>query len=293
MRAALATREGNGNFNRARPLAALFSFGLAGMRGSAALPGGRTLGKRSGAGKVMATLRTRSIQGGTKNIIKTCVRGLGLVAVTVAVTGCATTEQSRSLEVPKVAAAAAPAYQGARAPIAVGKFDNRSNYQRGIFSDGIDRLGGQSKTILISHLQQTNRFSVLDRDNMEESRQEAQFKGVAQSVKGADYLVTGAVSEFGRKEVGDKQLFGIVGRGKTQVAYAKVTLNIVNAATSEVVYSVQGAGEYTLSEREVLGFGSTASYDATLNGKVLDLAIREAVNALTAGIDAGAWKPVR
>ena len=227
------------------------------------------------------------------NIIKTCVRGLGLVAVTVAVTGCATTEQSRSLEVPKVAAAAAPAYQGARAPVAVGKFDNRSNYQRGIFSDGIDRLGGQSKTILISHLQQTNRFSVLDRDNMEESRQEAQLKGVTQSVKGADYLVTGAVSEFGRKEVGDKQLFGIVGRGKTQVAYAKVTLNIVNAATSEVVYSVQGAGEYTLSEREVLGFGSTASYDATLNGKVLDLAIREAVNALTAGIDAGAWKPVR
>jgi curli biogenesis system outer membrane secretion channel CsgG len=227
------------------------------------------------------------------NIIKTCVRGLGLVAVTVAVTGCATTEQSRSLEVPKVAAAAAPAYQGARAPIAVGKFDNRSNYQRGIFSDGIDRLGGQSKTILISHLQQTNRFSVLDRDNMEESRQEAQLKGVTQSVKGADYLVTGAVSEFGRKEVGDKQLFGIVGRGKTQVAYAKVTLNIVNAATSEVVYSVQGAGEYTLSEREVLGFGSTASYDATLNGKVLDLAIREAVNALTAGIDSGAWKPVR
>lgn len=227
------------------------------------------------------------------NIIRTCVRTVGLVAVAVAATGCATTEQSRSLEVPKVAAATAPAYQGARAPITVGKFDNRSSYQRGIFSDGVDRLGGQSKTILISHLQQTNRFSVLDRDNMEESRQEAQLKGVAQTLKGADYLVTGAVSEFGRKEVGDKQLFGLVGRGKTQVAYAKVTLNIVNAATSEVVYSVQGAGEYTLSEREVLGFGSTASYDATLNGKVLDLAIREAVNALTAGIDAGAWKPVR
>jgi len=227
------------------------------------------------------------------NIIKNCGRSLSIVALAVSAVGCATTEQSRSLEVPKVAAATAPAYQGVRAPIAVGKFDNRSNYQRGIFSDGVDRLGAQSKTILVSHLQQTNRFSVLDRDNIEESRQEAQIKGVAQAVKGADYLVTGAVSEFGRKEVGDKQLFGLVGRGKTQVAYAKVTLNIVNPSTSEVVYSVQGAGEYTLSEREVLGFGSTASYDATLNGKVLDLAIREAVNALTAGIDSGAWKPVR
>ena len=178
---------------------------------------------------------------------------MGALAVMLA--GCATTEQSRSLEVPKVAAATAPAYQGARAPIAVGKFDNRSNYQRGIFSDGIDRLGSQSKTILISHLQQTNRFSVLDRDNLAESQQEAQYKGSAQTIKGADYLVTGAVSEFGRKDVGDKQLFGLLGRGKSQVAYAKVTLNIVNAATSEVVYSVQGAGEYSLSEREVLGFG--------------------------------------
>ncbi|KQY90645.1 CsgG/HfaB family protein [Pelomonas sp. Root1444] len=218
---------------------------------------------------------------------------LAIVAATLALAACAATEQSRTLEVPKVAAATAPAYQGVRAPIAVGKFDNRSNYQRGIFSDGIDRLGAQSKTILVSHLQQTHRFSVLDRDNLEEARQEARFKGGAQAIKGADYLVTGAVSEFGRKEVGDKQLFGVLGRGKTQVAYAKVTLNIVDPATSEVVYSVQGAGEYSLSEREVLGFGSTASYDATLNGKVLDLAIREAVNALTSGIDSGAWKPVR
>lgn len=221
------------------------------------------------------------------------VRVLGIAAVATVLAGCSTTEQSRSVEVPKVAAASAPVYQGVRAPIAVGKFDNRSSYQRGIFSDGVDRLGAQSRTILVSHLQQTNRFSVLDRDNLDESKQEAQFKGSAQTIKAADYLVTGAVSEFGRKDVGDKQLFGLLGRGKSQVAYAKVTLNIVNSATSEVVYSVQGAGEYSLSEREVLGFGSTASYDATLNGKVLDLAIREAVNALTAGIDSGAWKPAR
>lgn len=225
--------------------------------------------------------------------LKVTWRSLGVVSFAAVLAGCAATEQSRSLEVPKVTAASVPAYQGVRALIAVGKFDNRSNYQRGIFSDGVDRLGGQSKTILISHLQQTNRFSVLDRDNLEESKQEAQFKGSAQTIKGADYLVTGAVSEFGRKDVGDKQLFGILGRGKSQVAYAKVTLNIVDPTTSQVVFSVQGAGEYSLSEREVLGFGSTAGYDATLNGKVLDLAIREAVNALTAGIDSGAWKPVR
>lgn len=223
-------------------------------------------------------------------LLATAGAGIALVLL-----GCTTTEQSRTVEPPKVATAAnaAAPYTGPRAPIAVGRFDNRSSFMRGIFSDGVDRVGSQSKTILVSHLQQSNRFSVLDRDNLEESKQETQYKAGTQAIKGADYLVTGAVSDFGRKEVGDKQLFGLLGRGKTQVAYAKVTLNIVNPATSEVVYSVQGAGEFSLSEREVLGFGSTASYDATLTGKVLDLAIREAVNTLVAGIDSGAWKPLR
>jgi curli biogenesis system outer membrane secretion channel CsgG len=85
-------------------------------------------------------------------------------------------------------------------------------------------------------------------------------------------------------------LFGLLGRGKTQVAYAKVTLNLVNTSNSEVVFSVQGAGEYALSNREVIGFGGTSSYDATLTGKVLDLAIREGVNKLVVGVDQGKWR---
>ena len=145
----------------------------------------------------------------------------------------------------------------------------------------------------MSHLQQTGRFSVLDRTNMSETAAEAKIKGQQQKLKGATYIVTGDVTEFGRKTVGDHQLFGILGRGKNQIAYAKVTLNVVNVNTSEVVYSVQGAGEYNLSNREVLGFGGTAGYDATLNGKVLDLAIREAVNRLVTGIESGQWTPSR
>ncbi|MCH3728804.1 CsgG/HfaB family protein, partial [Campylobacter coli] len=81
--------------------------------------------------------------------------------------------------------------QGPRSPIAVGKFDNRSSYMNGIFSDGVDRLGNQSKTILITHLQQTGRFNVLDRANMEELKTEAGIKGKAQTLKGANYVITG------------------------------------------------------------------------------------------------------
>ncbi|NLY12101.1 MAG: hypothetical protein GXZ10_00610 [Gammaproteobacteria bacterium] len=208
----------------------------------------------------------------------------------VLLSGCAT-ETSRTIEAPTVNTVNSY-YQGPRTPIAVGKFDNRSSYQRGIFSDGVDRLGNQAKTTLVTHLQQSNRFTVLDRTNMGEIQAEAKITGQQQNLKGANYVITGDVTEFGRKEVGDHQLFGILGRAKSQVAYAKVNLNIVNVNTSEVVYSVQGAGEYALSNREVIGFGGTASYDSTLNGKVLDLAIREAVNRLVDGVDSRAWSPV-
>lgn len=220
------------------------------------------------------------------------MRRLPLLAALAAISaplllgGCAT-ETSQALAVSQTQAATR-SYQGVRRPIAVGKFDNRSSYLRGAFSDGVDRLGSQAKTILISHLQQTQRFNVLDRDNLAETQFEAGIQGTAQQLKGADYVVTGDVTEFGRKEVGDRQLFGVLGRGKTQVAYAKVSLNIVDIRGAEVVRSVQGSGEYQLSNREIIGFGGTASYDSTLNGKVLDLAIREAVDRLGEAVDAGA-----
>lgn len=211
---------------------------------------------------------------------------LAEIAIPLLLSGCAT-ETSKALAVTQTQASTR-SYQGERRPIAVGQFDNRSNYLRGAFSDGVDRLGSQAKTILITHLQQTRRFNVLDRENLEETKFEAGLRGQAQQLKGADYVVTGDVSEFGRKEVGDRQLFGVLGRGKSQVAYAKVSLNIVDIRTGEVVRSVQGAGEYALSNREIVGFGGTASYDSTLNGKVLDLAVREAVDRLGEAVDSGA-----
>lgn len=210
------------------------------------------------------------------------------VAAALLFSGCAT-ETHRAIETPQVRAVAS-AYQGPKALVAIGKFDNRSNFMRGIFTDGVDRLGSQAKTILIGHLQESQRFSVLERENLEEAKQEAGYKAQAQTIKGADFIITGAVAEFGRKETGDQQLFGLLGRGKAQVAYAKVTLNVVNTQTSEVVTSASGAGEFALSTREVVGFGGTAGYDATLNGKVLDLAIREAVDKLSVAVQNGALR---
>ena len=209
----------------------------------------------------------------------------------IALAGCATESHvAISIEKPVVTATS---YSGAKSSIVVGQFDNRSSYMRGIFSDGVDRLGGQANTILMAHLHSTGRFTVLDRDNMPGLAAEAGIAGKKQLLKGAAFMLAGDVVEFGRKETGDVQLFGILGSGRKQTAYSKVTLNVVDVLTSQVVFSASGAGEYALSDREVIGFGGSSGYDSTLNGKVLDLAIREAVDRLAEGFDQGLWKEAR
>ena len=209
-------------------------------------------------------------------------------AIALAALSACASESHRTLETETVASYGSN-YSGPVLPIAVGKMVNSSPYLRGIFSDGGDQLGGQAKTILKTHLAQTGRFDVVDRDNMEQLSFESTTAGISPELIGARYVITGEVTEFGRKETGDRQLFGILGRGKQQVAYSKVSLNVVDVSTSKIVHSVQGAGEYELGNREVLGTGGTAGYDSTLNGKVLNLSITEAVNKLVSALESGAW----
>lgn len=226
------------------------------------------------------------------DIRTTCVRSFWCIVsifIIALISGCAT-ESHRTLT-PETVPSSKTVYRGIKHTLVVGKFQNRSAYMRGIFSDGIDQLGSQAKTILKTHLQQSGRFDVVDRENMEEIAQEAKIRGAQQQLQGAQIVLTGDVTEFGRRTTGDTQLFGILGYGKKQVAYTKVALNVVDVQTSRIIYSVQGAGEYELSNREIIGFGSSAGYDATLNGKVLNLAIMEAVNNLVNGLERGEWNP--
>jgi len=211
-----------------------------------------------------------------------------LFSLITLVSGCAT-QSNRTVSVEPVALNTTP-YAGTKATLVIGDFSNKSDYMQGLFSSNTDKLGSQAKVILKTLLQQSNRFKVLDRQNMAQLAAEAKLSGISQTLKGARYTVTGAVTEFGRKIVGDKQLFGILGAGKSQIAYSKISLNIVDVLTSEVIYSTQAAGEYQLSSRQVIGFGSSAGYDSTLNGKVLDFAIKQTVNNMVRDLENGTLK---
>jgi curli biogenesis system outer membrane secretion channel CsgG len=204
----------------------------------------------------------------------------------LACVGCSTTESSKRLETQTVATSGTP-YSGPKHRVVIGHFENRSPYTRGIFSDGVDRLGMQAEQILKTNLSQSGRFIVMDRVNMPELETESAFSGTTQKITGGEMVITGAVTEFGRKEDGAKG--SIFGRTRHQVAHCKVQLSVVDVKTSQVIFSEQGAGEYDLGSGDVLGFGSAASYDATLNDKVLNLAMIEVVDKLVAAMESGKW----
>lgn len=202
--------------------------------------------------------------------------------------GCAAKESHRAVQSATVATRGTT-YTGRKHRLALGNFENKSPYLRGLFTDGPDRLGLQAQQILKTHLSQTNRFVLVDRANMAELEREARIANRPQKLTAGEVVLTGAVTEFGRRETGTHALGGVFGRSKKQAAYAKVAVSVVDVNTSQVLYSAQGAGEYDLSNEEVLGFGTSAGYDATLNDKVLNLAMIEVVNQLVDGMERGEW----
>ena len=213
---------------------------------------------------------------------------IGFLALAGLVTGCATTESHRAIK-PAVVETYRSDYAGKKEIMVVGAFQNQTNFMKGLFFSESDNIEKQAKAILKTHLQQSNHYRIVDRDNMHELALEAEIQQLQQALKGAKYLVSGSITEFGRREIGDQQFFGIFGRGKQQIAFAKVSINIVDVRTTEIVYSTQGAGEYLLKNRQVLGFGGTAKFDNLLRQKVLNFAITEAVNNLVRDQTDGLW----
>ncbi len=204
-------------------------------------------------------------------------------------TGCSVEETHRTVQGPTVQSKGA-AYTGPKHPIALGKIADRTPRAGGVFAEGVDRLGPQTRAILMTHLTQSNHFNVLDRGNLEEMSRETGFSGAEMKITGAKYLITGAITEFGRRETGGVALGGILGKSKEQLAYAKVSFTVVDVTNSQTVTAVQGAGEYQLGNKEVLGFGTKAGYDATLADKVINLAVVDAVDRLVESVERGEWK---
>jgi len=213
-----------------------------------------------------------------------------------ALAGCATVSPpAERAESPAPAAQQQAAQQQAQQPIArrfklkiaVGRFTNETNYGRSLLTDAeLDRIGKQAADMLTSRLVQSGQFLVLERPDVAKIEREQAASGLAGLV-GADTLVIGSVTEFGRS-VGGKT--GFLSSTKVQTARAKVDVRLVDVRTGHAYFSAIGAGEASTESGEIAGFGSQADYDATLNDRAIAAAISNMVGVLVGQLGERRWR---
>lgn len=216
--------------------------------------------------------------------------------MTLALVACATPSQRPAMvESPVPAAVQAQAQQAAALPgaarykrkVAIGRFTNETNYGRSLLTDDqLDRIGKQASDMLSSRLVMSGQFLVLERPDLQKIQKEQSIASVGGLV-GADTLIMGSVTEFGRS-VGGK--VGFLSSTKVQLAKAKVEVRLVDVKTGHVYFSATGAGEANTEVGEVAGFGSRSEYDATLNDRAIAAAISDVIDRLVSKLQDRAWK---
>jgi curli biogenesis system outer membrane secretion channel CsgG len=217
-----------------------------------------------------------------KPLEETLSKSVLLVLAVLVSAGCAPKRQINEGVVdrgPMVRAAALP--DSERMTIAVGRFTNESAYGAGLFTDESgDRLGKQASDLLSNHLVETGRFRVVERPDLGRLAAEARLSGLSdqefkKGLIGIDALIIGSVAELGRETTGSSWL---VGRSKQQRARARVVLRMVDPRSAEVFYTQEGSGDATIEASSTLGFGGSAGWDSTLDGKAIDAAIVNMMN---------------
>ena len=161
---------------------------------------------------------------------------------------------------------------GPRLRVAVVEFENKTAYGA--------RLGTASADILVTELAKTDRFILVERAKLDKilAEQKLGLSGAIDSdtvakmgkLLGAAAIVTGAVSEFGVKTRGSDYL---ITESKRQYAEAVVDVRIIDAETGQILHAESGKGKADAGSMSILGMGTKAGYDETLEGKALRDAI--------------------
>lgn len=156
--------------------------------------------------------------------------------------------------------------------VAIGRFSNETQYAKGLFYDREnDPIRKQALDILSAKLAASGKFILLERDGLEDLIAEA---GEGMQKIGADYIILGSITKFGRKVEGDQRVFS---QTKTQTVEAGVSIRLVEVSSGLIIYSDEASGYAETSAKQTLGLGGTAGYDATLSDKAISAALSQLV----------------
>ncbi|EFI72016.1 MULTISPECIES: CsgG/HfaB family protein [Segatella] len=172
--------------------------------------------------------------------------------------------------------------------VAIGRFSNETQYAKGIFYDKEnDPMGKQALDILSAKLAASGKFLLLERSDLTTLLEECQKSGGGSSTIGADYMIIGSITEYGRKNTGKN---GVFTSQKTQTVEAAVAIRLVDVSTGLIIYSDEAKGSAELTTKTSMGIGGQASYDATLSDKAISEAINQLVENIINKCTNSPWK---
>lgn len=159
--------------------------------------------------------------------------------------------------------------------VAIGRFSNETQYAKGIFYDKAnDPMGKQALDILSAKLAASGKFLLLERSDLATLLEEAKKGEGSLATIGADYMIIGSITEFGRKNTGKS---GVFTNTNVQTVEAAVAIRLVDVSTGLIIYSDEGKGQAELTTKTTMGVGGKAGYDATLSDKAISEAIGQLV----------------
>jgi len=159
--------------------------------------------------------------------------------------------------------------------VAIGRFTNETQYAKGVFYDKAnDPMGKQALDILSAKLAASGKFLLLERSDLATLLDEAKKGEGSLSTIGADYMIIGSITEFGRKNTGKS---GVFTNTNVQTVEAAVAIRLVDVSTGLIIYSDEGKGQAELTSKTTFGVGGKAGYDATLSDKAISEAIGQLV----------------
>lgn len=171
--------------------------------------------------------------------------------------------------------------------VAIGRFTNETLYGRALLTGAqLDAMGRQVGDTLSTQLVATNRFIVLERPDLHAVQEERALGGVQDQLPGANALIVGSLTEFGRTTEGQSGFFS---RTRKQVARAKVNLRLIDPRTGAVIFAADGTGTASTETGTVAGFGSRSAYDETLNDRAIAAAIGDVMNDLVNKLEEKPW----
>jgi len=135
-------------------------------------------------------------------------------------------------------------------------------------------MGKQALDILSAKLAASGKFLLMERSDLAQLLEEAKKSESGLQTIGADYMIIGSITEFGRKNTGKE---GVFTSTKMQTVEAAVAIRLVDVSTGLIVYSDEAKGQAQITTKSTLGVGGRADYDATLSDKAISEAIGQLV----------------